>query len=116
MYCRLYDSFIHFRYLYSASSSGITQKRLQPQRGQIMLFQIAGGISGRILDVMCVIRYFTTIGLFWFFKEKARKTLNKPLILPVTKKNPSSSFFPMSPECIHPSSSKISFVNTGSFR
>ena len=27
------DSFIHCRYLYSASSSGTTQKRSQPQRG-----------------------------------------------------------------------------------
>ena len=34
---RLY-SFIHCRHLYSASSSGATQKRSQPQRGRIMLF------------------------------------------------------------------------------
>jgi len=31
-------SFIHCRHLYSASSSGATQKRSQPQRGRIMLF------------------------------------------------------------------------------
>jgi len=30
--------FIHCRNLYSASSRGTTQKRAQPQRGQIMLF------------------------------------------------------------------------------
>src|SRR6218665_288828 len=32
------NSFIHCRHLYSASSSGTTQKRSQPQRGRIMLF------------------------------------------------------------------------------
>ena len=31
-------SFIHCRHLYSASSSGATQKRSQSQRGRIMLF------------------------------------------------------------------------------
>src|SRR6218665_3019313 len=31
-------SFIHCRHLYSASSSGATQKRSQPQRSRIMLF------------------------------------------------------------------------------
>src|SRR6218665_3371497 len=31
-------SFIHCRHLYSASSSGATQKRSQPQHGRIMLF------------------------------------------------------------------------------
>src|SRR6218665_1361228 len=31
-------SFIHCRHLYSTSSSGTTQKRSQPQHGQIMLF------------------------------------------------------------------------------
>jgi len=31
-------SFIHCRHLYRASSSGTTQRRSQPQRGQIMLF------------------------------------------------------------------------------
>ena len=31
-------SFIHCRHLHSASSSGATQKRSQPQRGRIMLF------------------------------------------------------------------------------
>ena len=31
-------SFIHCRHLYSAFSSGTTQKRSQPQRGRIMLF------------------------------------------------------------------------------
>src|SRR6218665_2985751 len=33
-----FHSFIHCRHLYSASSSGATQKRFQPQRGRIMLF------------------------------------------------------------------------------
>src|SRR6218665_590186 len=33
-------SFIHCRHLYSASSSGATQKRSQPQRGRIMLFSL----------------------------------------------------------------------------
>src|SRR6218665_2710407 len=31
-------SFIHCRHLYSASSSGATQKRSHPQRGRIMVF------------------------------------------------------------------------------
>ena len=34
----IFISFIHCRHLYSASSSGATQKRSQPQRGRIMLF------------------------------------------------------------------------------
>ena|SRR6218665_327208 len=32
-----FHSFIYCRHLYSASSSGATQKRSQPQRGRIML-------------------------------------------------------------------------------
>ena len=43
------DTYIHCRHLYSASSSGTTQKRSQPQRGRIMLFSVAEGISVRIL-------------------------------------------------------------------
>src|SRR6218665_1561408 len=34
-------SFIHCRHLYSASSSGATQKRSQPQRDCIILFLVA---------------------------------------------------------------------------
>src|SRR6218665_1674464 len=45
----LQHSFIHCRHLYSASSSGTTQNRSQPQRRRIMLFQVAEGSSGRIL-------------------------------------------------------------------
>jgi len=48
--------FIHCRHLYSAFSSGTTQKRSQPQRGQIMLFKVAEGISGRIV-VTCLPQY-----------------------------------------------------------
>ena len=48
-YFFLIHSFIHSRHLYSASLSGATQKRSQPQRGRTMLFKVAEGISGRIL-------------------------------------------------------------------
>src|SRR6218665_4117964 len=39
-------SFIHCRHLYSASSNGTTQKRSQPQCGQIMFFKLLKEFSG----------------------------------------------------------------------
>src|SRR6218665_2004092 len=61
-----HHSFIHCRHLYSASSSGATQKGSQPQRGRIMLFQVAPHSSTSYAAVRVWFRWMHVSGVIVF--------------------------------------------------